>query len=205
VIALGVWLVVQSSGSSAVTQTRSVAPFSGVQLAGSNLVTIRVGTEQSVAVHARKDMLDRVTTQVVGGTLVIADAAGNGSTKGPMTVSVTVPALDSLSIPASGSGIVTATGIDTAAFTVTLSGSGVIRASGTTTRLDVTVGGSGDAELQPLGARDVRALVSGSGAVAVTANRSLNASVTGDGVIRYAGNPTQLSTSVTGTGVIIPG
>ncbi|HUO70484.1 MAG TPA: hypothetical protein VMU39_06890 [Solirubrobacteraceae bacterium] len=39
----------------------------------------------------------------------------------------------------------------------------------------------------------------------VTATRGLSAKVPGSGVIRYGGNPAQLATSTTGSGVIIPG
>ena len=110
-----------------------------------------------------------------------------------------------MTIPQSGSGIITVTGIDTPSFTVTLAGSGILRASGTATRLNATIGGSGDVELERLLSRDALAVVSGSGRIVITATRSLNASLTGDGVIEYGGNPARLATSVTGNGVIIPG
>ena len=203
-LALGVWQLTQNGASRVVSQTRSVAPFSAVELAGSNIVTVRVGARQSVIVHAHANMLDRVTTQVVTGHLVIGDAHTRQATKGPVSVSVGVPSLKSVTIPHSGSGIITATGINTPSFMVTLAGSGILRASGTATRLNVTIGGSGDVELDQLVSRDALAVVSGSGRIVITASRSLNASVTGDGVIQYGGNPVGLTTSVTGNGVIIP-
>src|SRR5262245_51190311 len=48
----------------AATQARSVAPFTGVDLAGANNVVIRVGAKQSVVVHADDNLLRRVTTRV---------------------------------------------------------------------------------------------------------------------------------------------
>jgi Putative auto-transporter adhesin, head GIN domain len=207
-LALAVWQLTQNGASRVVSQTRSVAPFSAVELAGSNIVTVRVGARQSgqsVIVHAHANMLDHITTQVVTGHLVIGDAHTRQATKGPVSVSVGVPSLKSVTIPHSGSGIITATGINTPSFRVTLAGSGILRASGTATRLNVTIGGSGDVELDQLVSRDALAVVSGSGRIVITATRSLNASVTGDGVIQYGGNPAGLTTSVTGNGVIIPG
>jgi hypothetical protein len=202
---LGILLVSQLGGSSAVSQTRTVAPFSAVELAGDNVVSVHVGARQAVVVRARKDMLNHVTTQVRSDILVIGNAPSPHGTKGPMSVSVDVPSLTSLAISPSGSGIVTVTGVNTPSFTVSLAGNGLLRASGTTTRLDVSLTGSGDAELQPLVARDVRAVVSGSVQIAVTATGSLNASVPGNGAIRYAGDPARVANSVTGTGAIIPG
>ena len=149
-------------------------------------------------------MLDRVTTRVLAGALVIADTPG-GTTKGPVSVTVDVPLLSSLTITPSGSGIVAVTGIKAPTLTCTLAGSGVLRASGTATRLDVTLGGSGDAELAELRARDVRAVVSGFGNIFVSATASLDASLTGNGTILYTGNPTHVVTTDTGTGVIMAG
>ena len=45
------------------TQARSVAPFTGVDLAGSNNVIVRVGARRSVVVHADSNLLSRVTTR----------------------------------------------------------------------------------------------------------------------------------------------
>ena len=204
IIALAVWAFAHTGGSGVVTQTRSVAPFSAVELTGSNLIFVRVGAQQSVAVHAHVNMLDRVATRVRGGTLVVADAPSLHTTKGPISVSVTVPTLRSLTIARTGSGIVAVTGVDAPSLTVTLAGSGVVRATGSVTRLNVSLGGSGDAELGHLVARSARAVVSGSGRIDVTATSSLDASVSGSGAIMYSGYPARLATSVTGSGVIIP-
>ena len=202
VLAVVVWLVTQS-GTPVVSQTRAVAPFNAVELAGANVVTVNVGAPQSVVVHARQSELQLITTYVRAGTLVIANAPTRQPTKGPMSVSVTVPSMRSLTI--SGSGVVTLSGIRAPSFTVTIGGSGVVNASGTATRLSVSMPGSGYAELGQLVARDVSATVGGNGQIVVTATRSLDASVPGTGVIRYTGNPAQLTMSVTGTGTIIPG
>ena len=61
----------EGSGVSA-TQARDVAAFNSVELAGSNNVLIRVGGKQSVVVRADDNLLDRVTTEVQSGRLVIA-------------------------------------------------------------------------------------------------------------------------------------
>ena len=65
----------QGSGVAA-SQTRDVAGFSGIELAGSNVVTVRVGGTQSVVVHADDNLLSRVTTQVRAGSLVIGNTPG---------------------------------------------------------------------------------------------------------------------------------
>jgi len=193
---------IEGSGIAA-TQTRDVAPFSGVELAGSNTITIHVGATQSVVVHADHNLLSRVTTQVRGGNLVIGNTPGSFTSRSPMSVDVSVPSLTALNL--SGSGVVIATDIKTPSLTVTLSGSGVVQASGSATQLAVTLQGSGDAQLAQLIARDAHAIVSGSGRILVTATWSLNASVPGTGAVIYSGRPAHLTTSITGSGAVTPG
>jgi hypothetical protein len=140
-----------------------------------------------------------VTTQVRAGTLVIG-TRDSFTTSSPMSVEVSVPSLQALTV--SGSGALTASNIQGPGVSVRLSGSGAVRASGTVTRLDVSVGGSGDAELGQLVARDVHAAVSGSGRIVTHAANALQASATGSGTIVYRGNPPHVMTSITGSGAI---
>jgi hypothetical protein len=102
----------------------------------------------------------------------------------------------------SGSGNIVVNGIQTESLVVTLPGSGTLTGSGTATRLDVTVSGSGTVQFTRLVANDVRAIVSGSGSIFITATESLDASVSGNGAILYVGNPHDVTKSVTGTGAI---
>jgi len=208
---IGVAVLVRGGGSStngiqgsgaAVTQTRAVASFTGLDLTGSNNVTVIVGAPQSVVVHADSNLINNVTTGVVAGTLLIGDT-GSFTPRAPMSVDVSVPSLTALTI--SGSGQVSATGINAARLTVTVSGSGQLQASGTATRLDVTISGSGRAQLSQLTARDVHAIVAGSGLIQVTATTSLDAEIPGSGMIVYGGNPPQVSTSVSGSGSVTRG
>lgn len=190
----------QGSGVAA-TQSRALPTFSSIDLTGSNRVTVDVGGRQSVVVHADSNLVRHVTTRVVAGTLVIG-TTGTFTTRSPMSVDVSLPALAALRL--SGSGEISVTGIAEQRLVVTLSGSGALDASGTATQLDVTLSGSGMAQLGSLVARDVRAVVAGSGLIRVTATALLNAAVPGSGAIIYNGNP-QVTSSVTGSGSVTPG
>src|SRR5512132_1470674 len=87
-------------------------------------------------------------------------------------------------------------------FATRLPGSGVLRVSGTVDRLDATLEGSGDMQLENLIARDATARVSGSGRLQVHATGTLDASVSGTRVILYSGTPVDVTQDVTGTGAI---
>jgi hypothetical protein len=187
----------------AATQAREVAAFQSVDLAGSNNVVIRVGEKQSVVVKADDNLLDRVTTEVHSGELVIANTPGGFTTKSPMRVEIDVPALDAVTL--SGSGNIVVTGVDAKRLAVHLPGSGTLTGDGAATRLDVAVGGSGMVQLTRLVASDVRADVSGSGSIFVTATKRLDASVSGSGAILYAGSPPNVTSNITGSGAITGG
>jgi Putative auto-transporter adhesin, head GIN domain len=117
-----------------------------------------------------------------------------------MTVGVTVPTLETVVL--SGSGVVTVEGVTAERLVVRAPGSGVLTISGTAEQLDVSLTGSGDVRLEELVARDVAATLFGSGRLQVHATDSLDASVPGTGVIVYRGNPSSVTTDVSGTGVI---
>jgi hypothetical protein len=211
VVAIGVALLVHAGRSSssgvqgsgvAATQTRAVAAFSSLDLAGSNNVNVIVGAPRSVVVAADSNLISHVTTRVVAGALVIGDT-GSFTTRTPMSVDVSVPSLTALNL--SGDGQISVTGISASQLTATVSGSGLLSATGTATRLDVSVSGDGQALLSQLIARDVRAVVTGSGLIQVTATTSLDAAIPGTGAILYSGNPPQVTTSITGTGTVTRG
>lgn len=191
----------QGSGILAM-ESRTVPAFGSVQLAGSNNVTIRVGEQQSVQVYGDDNLVGRVTTDVDAATLVIGNKPGSFEANSPMRVEVSVPSLDELTL--SGSGTIMVIGVEPPRLEVTISGSGVVRASGRTEQLDATVSGSGHAGLGQVEASAVRAVVSGSGQIIVTATQSIDASVPGHGSIVYGGNPSDVTKSVTGSGAITP-
>ena len=171
-----------TSGSGApASQSRSVGPFTAVELTGVDNVVVRVGSPQSVTVHADANLLQTVTTVVRHGRLVIG-TTGSFSTRSPTRVTVSTPTLDALAL--SGAGTIAVTGVRAANLAVTLTGSGTVRVQGA--------------------ARDVRATIGGSGAIYVPASESLDARVSGSGAIFYSGSPTQLHTSITGSGTIAP-
>ncbi|HKB93493.1 MAG TPA: DUF2807 domain-containing protein, partial [Gaiellaceae bacterium] len=144
----------QGSGVSA-AQTRHVARFDRVELAGTNNVVIHVGGSQSVVVRADDNLLRRVTTAVRARTLVVGNRPGSFTTRSPMSVEVAVPTLGALTL--SGSGNIVVDGVAARALTVRLPGSGTLTGRGTAARLDLSVAGSGSVQFTGLVAEDVRA------------------------------------------------
>lgn len=189
-------------GAVAATEARTVAPFGAIVLSGSNVVTILVGRPRSVVVHADRKLLRRVTTVVRSRELVIGNEPGTVSSTIPMSVEISTPSLSALRL--TGSGTISARGVRAPHLTVVVSGSGVVEAAGRASSLHASVSGSGDAMLGEIVSRHATATLGGSGTIVLTATQSLTASVTGSGSILYAGDPTHVSTSIPGDGVVVP-
>ena len=187
----------------AAAQARSLPPFTAVNVAAGNHVVVRVGARQSVIVHADRNLLGRITTQVSSGSLMIENTPGTLNLRSPTFVAVTVPSLDALTVQ--GSGNISVTRISSPSLTVRIAGSGTIHAAGTTARLAAAISGSGTVLLSRLIARDATASINGSGRIELTAAHSLEASIAGSGTILYTGNPVQVSKSVSGSGTISGG
>jgi Putative auto-transporter adhesin, head GIN domain len=192
----------KSHGSGvAVTETRTLAPFTRIELAGGNNVHIAVGGPQSVLVHGDDNLVKRVETAVRDGALVIS-TRGTFQTHAPMSVDVRVPSLSALTL--SGSGNVDARGVAARSLAVSLPGSGNLSVTGTAGTLDATLDGSGNEFLFALRAERARADMAGSGNIFVDVARSLDASISGSGTIVYHGNPA-VTQRVSGSGAVTPG
>jgi hypothetical protein len=150
---VAVALAVRNAHGSGVADTeyRELAPFATVELAGENTVTIRVGPAQSVAVTADEDLIDRVTTTVRSGRIIIANE-GRFTPATRMSVAVSVPSLDRVVL--SGSGTVTVEGVTGTDFVADLSGTGTLAASGTVDHLTAMLSDTGTVDLQRMIARD---------------------------------------------------
>jgi hypothetical protein len=168
------------------SQTRDVPTFTRIDNADSVDVQVHVGEPQRVRVRAGEEVIDDLRTSVRDGTLHITfDHHGFGDSD--PVVEASVPRLSG--IDASGSGDVTADGIEAGAFDVRSDGSADISLQGTAGRLRVDMDGSGDANLGDLSARIAKVAVGGSGDADVRAGDRLDVRVDGSGDVEYHGDP----------------
>jgi hypothetical protein len=193
---------IDGSGNSK-TESRAVASFSKIDLAGSPDVDVVIGPTTSVAVSADDNLLPFIETTVDGETLKIKSKHSYRTRLG-VTVSVTVPSLHGASV--SGSGNIHVAGLKVGALDATVAGSGNVTLAGAVDQLRARIVGSGDVQAGNLAAKNVRVSVTGSGDALIRATDELDASVTGSGNVRYSGAPPrQVRKHVTGSGDIGPG
>lgn len=210
-----------------VTIERSVGDYDGVSLAGWFDVDLVAGNEGEITLRGESNLLEHIITEVKDGVLVIKTEKGlelrPSNWNSGILITVPVESISSVSLSGSGD-IVGKTTIEAESFSTriagsgdislsvqakeveaSLSGSGDINLSGRTTDFDVMVSGSGDIKAYELEAEFVKATVSGSADIKVTANQSIDAKVSGSGDIHYRGNPKKINSKSSGSGDISRG
>lgn len=202
---------------------RDVSPFHALQIGGIAQVRLLQGDGESIDVEATRDA--RVKSEVVDGRLVIhAEDRAPWFThlflrrhtprarvtvrfrsidaiaiSGGVTIDAASLAVPALRIDASGG---TSLNVgDLRADTLRVRGSGALsaRLGGRVETENVSISGAGSYAAERLVAQNATVSVSGVGTVVVHAERTLDADISGAGVIEYLGNP-EVTKHVSGIG-----
>jgi hypothetical protein len=199
---------------------RTIDAVDAVEVRTSGDLTVTLGDTPSLTITAPKSVLDRLTSDIVDGVLVL-DVTGPrfGFDLGEIDYVLTVPRLSTVSVQGSsdvtadfseaddvaveidGSGDVEGTGIDASEVTVTISGSGDVTLAGTTDRQAIQVDGSADIDTTDLVSRSTTIDLSGSGDIRVNATETLDVELSGSGDVRYTGGAA-VTSDISGSGSV---
>lgn len=191
----------------------------GFNLAIAGDVILTPGHTQKVVIEAQQNIIDNIKRDVKDGRWGIS-AIKNMHDYKPVTIYITLPAVDDvgvsgsgsvrskgkfsgsgdLDISVSGSGDIeldfTSTSTD-----VNISGSGEVTLLGTTGDLEISISGSGDVFAKGLSSSDCHIRISGSGDAQVQVNGALEANISGSGDVHYTGNAS-VQARVSGSGTV---
>ena len=188
-------------------QTRQVTSFDGIRTSGAWDIDVRVGPAESVRITGPQDVLDRITTEVVDGNLVISQKPHTSTHwfKSDQTprVYVTVPVLKRYSAEGAGESVLH--DVVGEQFALSFEGAGALTANGKLKSLSISAHGAGELNLKGLQADDVTADLEGLGSIYLYAHQSLTAAVNGIGSLTYYGHPAHMTRSVSGIGSISAG
>lgn len=191
---------VRGSGNVTV-ESREVSGFDEIAVLGSGEIAVDVTGTESLTIEAEDNILPLLTTEVTGGRLELSTESSISPTR-PIKYTITAASLNAISI--SGSGNVTANGLEATDFDLTIAGSGELTPAGTADDLSVVISGSGRYDGEDLVATAANVIVSGSGNVLVNATERLDVDISGSGNVSYMGNPT-VTQSVSGSGAVTRG
>lgn len=211
-----------SQAQSTQTEKRDLRGFTKVAFALSGDVLISLGNAYSIELEGDRDYLREVKTEVVGNELRIRRDKWFDSGNKKVTVRITMPALegisvsgsgrvtvkdplrgDELDVAISGSGRALLHDVALGEVECSISGSGslIIAGNGTIKTLELSISGSGGYQGEATGINVLEARISGSGSCDCHVKEMLRASISGSGNIMYSGNP-KIDASVSGSGKV---
>jgi hypothetical protein len=188
-------------------EQRALSAFDAIDNEGELDVLVEQGPAFDVTVAIDKNLLDRVETRVVDGTLRIRTRGQIAHpVKGPH-VRITMPVLraarvagagdldaydftdgEEVDLRVSGAGSIAWQGT-ALALHASVSGAGDLSLEGSSDYLDLRVSGAGDASARACEAQDARVSVSGAGNATVRVRGDLDAEVSGGGDLAVYGGP----------------
>ena len=208
-----------------VTQTRTVAGFTGVSHKVHGKVNFKIGPVYKVEVSAQQNVLDVLYTDIISGSLTIGFKNNiRVREHEQITIDITAPTVDYLSL--SGTGDMNVQGdlvtnnlyltvsgvgniyVQKAAvqneLKAKISGSGDIRvATGTALDENLSISGSGNIDFLDVVAARAETKTSGSGNMKVNVSQRLESTISGSGWVYYKGSPVVV-TSISGSGQVRP-
>ncbi|MEN6571625.1 MAG: head GIN domain-containing protein [Anaerolineaceae bacterium] len=203
-----------------INETREVSGFTSVTFSAPGYLTITQGDAESLTIQAEDNIIPAITTSVTDGVLDIALTDGTKLQNSSM-IQYTLVVKDLSAIQNDGAGFVTVNGLTTkdfafkssnagsaklagieaAALTIDLTGAGTFEISGTADSLALTSSGSTVFTGDKLAVKTAAVTISGTGDATVNASETLEANLSGDGNLKYAGTP-KLTENATGAGKI---
>jgi hypothetical protein len=180
------------------TESRAVAGFTHVTLAGEGDVTITQSGTESLTVEADDNLLPLITSTVSGPDLTLTT---KGSVQPTKRIHYTVTVKDFSGFDLSGAGNATATQINATAIKVVLSGAGDAKISGQTQSEDVTIAGAGNYQAPELASKTGKVSLNGAGNAVVKVSDALDVRISGVGNLEYIGDP-KVTQSISGVGSV---
>jgi hypothetical protein len=211
-LALGLVLVAVTVAAEAQTrETRDVPNFTRISYRVPGKLYLKQGSPQKVEMEGSKDVLKEIETEVSGGKLVIGKERyrwgdWGWSNKDQVTVYVTMPNIEGISVSGSGN-LICEEKITTGDLDLSVSGSGSMRlAFNATGNVEADVSGSGDMDLKG-SCRNFDSDVSGSGRVFVSASiqELADLGISGSGKIQAQGTSKSVKATISGSGRVNAG
>ncbi len=171
-------------------------------------VTYVQGPTAKITVNGPKALVDRVA--IVDGSLrfepnggesrVTVDGHGVNidTVRDGLRITVVAPAVTKFVL--NGSPSLTLSAYDQPALAVEINGSGEVSGTGKTQALTLTIAGSGDASLADLQAQNADVSLSGSGDAELQARGAVQVAIAGSGDVTLTVKPASLSSNIAGSG-----
>lgn len=168
------------------TQKRDVASFNSISTEGAFDIEVVCQKPLSLKIEGDDNILPLITTEVSNNVLHVRNLR-NYSVQDPITLKISVPNLEGLSV--SGAGKIVVSDVKNEKFEIDASGAPTIRVSGDTKVIDIDTSGAGKIDTHKLRAAQAVVESKGVSRVEVYAADQLDVTVSGPSHVIYEGDP----------------
>ena len=215
------WVNIVRGSGNLTAETRPVSGFNAIRLDGAGRLLISQGMTESLEIQAEDNLIDELTSQVEGGTLVLGHQERRWRKSilptRPIVYTLVVTDLakltlngagdidlqslqtDALVLEINGAGNFEITDLTAESLSVNLAGTGSITVSGVVAEQEVSLDGAGSYQAGDLQTRSTAIEINGLGSGTVWATETLEISINGGGSVSYYGSP-NVSQEITGLG-----
>jgi hypothetical protein len=192
-------------------ESRNVSGFSGVQIDGAGELVIIQGDSESLEIQAEDNIIDKLTSEVRNGTLVLGYRENflrntiipteritytltvidlsEVTINGAADMEIDSLETDALALNINGAGQVSINQLMADNLTVHISGTATIEIAGQVAQQSITIDGAGNFEAGDLATSSTTVDINGLGNATVWATETLDISIDGGGNLRYYGLP----------------
>jgi hypothetical protein len=180
------------------TEKRELQPFNAIETSGAFDVVVTCQKPASFEIEGDDNIVPLIETEVRNGVLHISSTKSY-STRGPLSLRITLPDLQS--IKTTGASKFQVTDIKNDKFEVDSTGASKVSASGQSKSVEISSTGAGKIDAHNLHAERADVSVTGAASVEVDASDQLDVTVSGAGRVTYSGNP-KVTKHVSGAGQV---
>ena len=182
------------------TESRSLSDFSTLEVNGAYKITWTPG-KPALTISTDQNLLPLIKTTVNGNTLQINQEQNLRPTKG-ITIVLSSASLSDIKV--TGAVMLTAEHLSGQALKLECEGASQIRVAGSVTNLEANLTGASKLDADSLQTQTATLSLEGASYGNINVTETLNASISGAGMLTYSGNPKSVSKDVSGAGSIRP-
>jgi hypothetical protein len=180
------------------TTNRPIADFSTLEAAGAYQIQWSSG-KPALTISTDQNLLPLITTSITGNSLHIDCKENLRPTKG---ITIIVSSASLTDVQLNGAVSVTASNLSGEDLKLESNGASSIVVDGSVTNLEADLSGATRLNGKSLHAQTARVSLNGAAYADVTVTETLNASISGAGVLTYGGDPKSVEKNVGGVGRI---
>jgi len=182
------------------TENRPISEFSVLEVTGAYKIEWTKG-KPALSISTDQNLLPLIKTSVTGNTLQIESEQTLAPTKG-ITINLSSASLADVRL--TGAISMKASKLSGRELKLESNGASSISVDGSLTNLEATMSGASKLDAKSLQTQTATVTLNGASYADVTVTETLNASISGTGLLTYSGNPKSVEKNVSGVGRIQP-